>query len=55
MAEHYKVQFGVSMTPAITIGASQAVATSAMDIEIAKTLGGSGIVGDTTSGDNVTM
>ena len=55
MAAHYKDQFGVSMTPAITIGASQAVATSAMDIEIAKTLGGSGIVGDTTSGDNVTM
>jgi len=55
MAEHYKVQFGVSLTPAITIGASQAVATSAMDVEIAKSLGGSGIVGDTTAGDNVTM
>ena len=55
MAEHYKVQFGVSMTPAITIGASQAVATSAMDAEISKSLGGSGIVGDTTAGDNVTM
>ena len=55
MAEHYKVQFGVSMTPAITIGASQAVATSAMDAEISKALGGSGIVGDTTGGDNYTM
>ena len=55
MAEHYKVQFGVSLTPAITIGASQAVATSALDVEIAQTLGGSGIVGDTTAGDDITM
>lgn len=55
MAEHYKVQFAVSMTPAITIGASQAVATSALDVEVSKTLGGSGIVGDTTAGDNLTM
>ena len=55
MAENYKVQFGVSLTPAITIGASQAVATSAMDVEIGKSLGGSGIVGDKTSGDNITM
>ena len=55
MAEHYKVPFSVSMTPSITIGESQAKATSAMDVEIGKTLGGSGIVGDTTSGDNITM
>ena len=52
MASNYKVQFSVSMTPTVVNDAAQSVATTAIDSEIKKSLGGSGAVGDV---DNVTM
>jgi hypothetical protein len=55
MASNYRVNFAVSLTPTVVNDAAQSVATTALDSEIAKTLGGSGIVGDKTSGDNITM
>tara|TARA_R100000049_G_C1884385_1_gene39644 strand:+ start:39 stop:578 length:540 start_codon:yes stop_codon:yes gene_type:complete len=55
MASNYRVNFAVSLTPTIVNDAGQSVSTTALDSEIAKTLGGSGVVGDITAGDNVTM
>ena len=55
MASNYRVNFAVSLTPTIVNDAGQSVSTTALDSEIAKTLGGSGIVGDKTAGDNITM
>ena len=55
MASNYRVNFSVSLTPTVVNDAAQSVSTTALDSEISKTLGGSGIVGDKTAGDNVTM
>ena len=55
MASNYRVNFAVSLTPTVVNDAAQSVVTTALDSEIAKTLGGSGIVGDKTAGDNITM
>jgi hypothetical protein len=55
MASNYRVNFAVSLTPTIVNDAGQSVATTAMDSEITKSLGGNGTVGDVTAGDNITM
>jgi hypothetical protein len=55
MASNYRVNFAVSLTPTILNDAGQSVSTTAMDSEIRKSLGGSGIVGDVTAGDDITM
>tara|TARA_Y100001973_G_C5145358_1_gene305123 strand:- start:395 stop:922 length:528 start_codon:yes stop_codon:yes gene_type:complete len=52
MASNHKVQFSVSLTPTVVNDADQSVSTTALDGEIRKSLGGSGVVGDI---DGLTM
>jgi len=45
VTQNYEIQFGVSLTPAINLGEDQGATTKVMDVEIKKSLGGSGVVG----------
>jgi len=54
VAQTHEIQFATSMTPAVALSADEGNATKVMDSEVAKSLGGGGVVGSPT-GDNITL